>query len=89
MKTIHLCRTLKYSNGTFTSVSDTAMVKYSTYFTSLTTDHLDMLINIISKLEDGMVKPYVDHTVSLQDSVQEMKQLGGHYLVSVVMTNSL
>ena len=48
-----------------------------------------MLSSVISKLEDGMVKPYVHHTVSLKHSVQEMKQLGGHYLGSIVMTNSL
>jgi len=48
-----------------------------------------MLSSIISKLEEGVIKPYVHHTVSIQDSVTEMKKLGGHYLGSVIMTTSL
>ena len=48
-----------------------------------------MLSDVISKLEEGVIKPYVHHTVSIQDAVTDMKQLGGHYLGSVIMTTSL
>ena len=48
-----------------------------------------MLSNVISKLEEGIIKPYVHHTVSIQDAVTEMKKLGGHCLGSVIMTTSL